>query len=297
MTRYTGGATVVGGSGPNPSDTFSLGIKMGDTNVVPSDAMSVAFAFPDTIAGQTDLLRLGLSLADTNPALSDLLLRLGFGLVDTNLAPSDVAAYAFGLTLAESNAAPTDLLRLAFTLPDVNALPTDAATAVATWRQGATTAVGSGSGWTNAANAQGLNNATLATSADTSALAAWTSALALDPYPDPDTSFSTWTIGTVKIYEYAKYTPGTLPAAGSWQLQYRLGTGTYSIAESINTVFDSKATPKVFDITATKPGGGAWTWADVNNLNTNVVYNSALAETSSAEVDAVLIEVVATSAL
>jgi hypothetical protein len=157
MTRYSGGSTVVqGGGGPNPTDAFSLGVKMTDSNVVPTDAMSVAFAFPDTIAGQTDLLQLGLSLADTNPALSDLLLRLGFGLVDSNATPTDAAAYAFGVAVSDSNAAPSDLLQLAFTLADANAAPTDARSSVASlWGTGS-----AGAGVTTPANADGKNDGT-----------------------------------------------------------------------------------------------------------------------------------------
>lgn len=154
---YGGGVTVVqGGSGPNPSDTFVLGIRFADSNATPTDATGVAFTFPDANATPSDLTRLGLTYGDVNAAATDLLLSLGVGTVDTNLAPTDVASYTFGLTLADSNAAPADATKIAFTLADANAALADARSSVASlWGTGS-----AGPGSTNPANADGPNNGT-----------------------------------------------------------------------------------------------------------------------------------------
>lgn len=285
-----------GGGGPNPTDDFFLKIIAGETIPGLTDATSMGFIFPESNPTLTDAVSLKLTSSETVPVLSDALTRLGITIGETVPAVSDAVTFLLNLALTESNAALTELLKLDLRgLGDSISAPSDAQSATATWRQGATTAASTGTNaWTSPANAQGLKDASNATSADASAIATWASALKLDPYPDPDSSFGSWTISTVKIYEYASYTPGTLPDAGSWKLQYRLSAGAYSTAESINTAFNSLTTPKVFDITAAKPGGGAWTWADLNTLNTNVIYNSAPVETSSAAVDAIEIEVVAT---
>jgi hypothetical protein len=287
---------IQGGGGPNPADDFRLRINFSESNVSPTDGVGVAFTFPETIAATTDGMKLALTFPESNLAPSEVLNKLTIVSGESNAAPTDAATFGMQYTVGETNVAPTDGAKLNIAgFADSNAAPTDGQEATATWRQGATTAASTGTNaWATPANAQGLKNATLATSADTSAIAAWSSALTLDPYPDPDSSFSSWTISTVKLYEFAKYAPGTLPDAGSWVLEYRLGTGSYAIAESINTAFDSKTTAKVFDITNLKPGGGAWTWADFNNFNARVRYISTLAETSSAEVDSIELEVVAT---
>jgi hypothetical protein len=131
--RFTDSLTVVtGGSGPNPSDAFSLGIKTADSNAAPTDAMSVAFAFPDTLPAQSDLLQLGLAVAESNPAMSDLLLRLGLGLVDSNVTPSDAYALAVAFAATDANAAPTDTASLNLKgYGDTNPAPTDTRSAVA----------------------------------------------------------------------------------------------------------------------------------------------------------------------
>lgn len=285
-----------------PTDNLvKLSINIDESNVSPVDAISLRISFPDSNTTPTDVSAIAFTLTDTNPAVNDVLTRLAITHQESNLAPTDNVSFLLQLLQNESNAAATDLLtQLSIAgLNDNNAAPTDSRSGLATWRQGATTAASTGSNaWTNPANAQGLEGvAGNATSADTSAIATWTSALTLSAYPDPDATFSSWTITSVKIVEYAQYTAGTLPAAGSWVLEYRITAGgAFTALESLNASFNSLAAPKTFDVTNTKPGGGAWTWADINAFNAQVRYNSALAETSSAAVDAIVLEVVASKA-
>jgi hypothetical protein len=74
---YGGGVTVVeGGSGPNPSDSFSLGIRTADTNTTPADTAVYTF---------------GLTLAESNATPTDPL-RIGFTMPDSSVAPTDAHA-------------------------------------------------------------------------------------------------------------------------------------------------------------------------------------------------------------
>lgn len=151
---------VVGGGGPNPSDAFSIGIRLAETNPELFDAMSLAFGFPDSLGAQSDLLQLGLALAEANPELSDLLLSIGLGLIDTSPAIDDALALAVALTLADTNATPDELTQLAIAgFDDTNVAPTDARGAIAKfWGTGS-----AGAGVTNPTNANAPNNGTTAT--------------------------------------------------------------------------------------------------------------------------------------
>jgi hypothetical protein len=163
MTRYSGGgATVVqGGGGPNPTDGFSLGVKIGDSNVVPTDTLGVAFTFPDANATVSDLASLGLVYTDTNLSTADLLLALGLGATDTIALPTDAASYAFGFSATDANTAPTETAALNLKgYGDTNAAPTDTKSSVAQFFLSASAGT---SHVTSPANANGKNDGTSST--------------------------------------------------------------------------------------------------------------------------------------
>lgn len=83
---------------------------------------------------------------------------LGIKVAESNANPTDAASYVLGLALADTSAAPSDLLQIGFTLPDSIAAPTDAYSSVGIlWGTGS-----AGAGVTTPANADGPNNATTA---------------------------------------------------------------------------------------------------------------------------------------
>lgn len=290
--RFTDSITITSGGGPNPTDSFSLQLVVADTVPATTDATSFGFTFPETVPEQSETVRLGLTFEDTVAAVTDALVSLGIGAADTVDIATDLATFLINLSLSDTIGAQSETVSLAFTLPETVPVQTEERTATATFREGATTAASTGTHpWVNPTNAQGLNGVGgNATSSDTNAINTHSSALTLDPYPDPVSDFSSWTITSVTVSEYASYTPGVLPAAGSWILQWRIGTGTYTNLESLNAAFNSLTTPKVFDITA----GIAGSWANLDGFNARVLYISGLAETSSAAVDAIVLTVVAT---
>jgi hypothetical protein len=148
---------IIGGSGPNPSDAFSLGVRAADTSAAPTDAASFAFTFPDSSATPSDLVKLGLTYGDTNAELADLLLRLGLGLTDTISLPTDAATFAMNLAQADTVAAQTETAKLNIRgLGDSNTVPTDTRSAlVKLWGSGS-----AGTGVTSPANADGPNSGT-----------------------------------------------------------------------------------------------------------------------------------------
>jgi hypothetical protein len=107
---------IIGGSGPNPSDVFSIALAMGDTSPALTDAMNVGFTFPDTIAAQLDALLLRFTFPDTVPALIDALVTLRIAIGDTN--PALTEAISLGITFSDTIAALTETVKLAFTLAD-----------------------------------------------------------------------------------------------------------------------------------------------------------------------------------
>lgn len=84
-TAPVGGSS--GGGGPNPTDAFSLGVKVADSNTAPTDSASF-------------LLRL--SQADSNLAPSDALSLNIKGLGDTNPAPTDGVSVTVRVWLSAS---------------------------------------------------------------------------------------------------------------------------------------------------------------------------------------------------
>jgi hypothetical protein len=174
IREFTGADTVdsqfVPATGDGPpggfTDAFSLGIKLADSNAAPTDAAAytLALALADTLGAQSDAALLNLlGLADLNAAQIDTLLLNLQGLGDTNVTPGEallLALAGFGDTVA----AQSELLKLGFPAPDFadeSPAPTETHTCdVASWGTSTTTA---GTAPTNAANATGVNNGTLAT--------------------------------------------------------------------------------------------------------------------------------------
>jgi hypothetical protein len=109
---------IIGGSGPNPSDAFSIALAIADTSPALSDAMNVGFTFPDTIAAQLDALLLRFTFPDTVPGLTDALTTLRITIGDTVSAQSE--AISLGITFPDTIAALTETVKLAFTLADTN---------------------------------------------------------------------------------------------------------------------------------------------------------------------------------
>lgn len=276
-----------------PSDNLvSLQITHSDTNSVPSDNVSLSVTFLDTVATQSDTVTLRLTFPETNVAPVDEFGSLQIAHSESNAVLIDASTFNINFLASDSGATPTDTHRLSINgLGDSNAAPTDTQRGTSTWAQGATTSASTGTNaWTNPANAQGLVDTTLAIATDPSAIANFSGILTLSPYPNPDTTFSSWTISQVLVREYARYLPGLVPGEGSWVLEYRLdGTSAYTILESLNVTFDSRTTPKNFDIT-TAIGG---VWANVNGFNARCRFICGVVEQGSAEVDAVVLEVIA----
>lgn len=155
--RFTDSITIGGGGGgPNPTDSFTIGIRVADTVPGATDSLSVAFSFPDTVPAVTDAASLLLVFDDIVAAVTDALLRLGIGIADTVPIANDVATFAMQLALSDTVPAVNDAVTLRFTLPDTVGLPSDARTSLGrAWLSGS-----AGSGVTNPGNADGPNNGT-----------------------------------------------------------------------------------------------------------------------------------------
>lgn len=98
----------------------------------------------------------------TLPAFTDAF-GLKFNFVDSNAVPTDAASFRLNLALADSNAAPTDALKLDLRgLGDTNSAPTDSQSfLLRTWLSATT--MNSTNGVTSPSNADGQNNAAVAT--------------------------------------------------------------------------------------------------------------------------------------
>lgn len=164
-----------------------------------------------------------------------------------------------------------------------------------TLNQGATTATSTGAqAWPNPANAQGKKDSTVATIADNSPVAAVNGTLILDPYPDPISDLSNYTVQSVKVRYFAQLAHGAV-AGATLSLDWRVGTEPYVNLETIGptggSAFNSLTTPKIFDIT----GDRAWTWEDLNSFNIRVVFSSTPAGVNNnASIDAIELEIIAT---
>lgn len=277
-----------------PSDQLAL-LRLAFAESIPMvvDDVSLRVAYAESSQAPTDNLRLNITgMGDSVAAPSDTLALLRVQFSDTNSAPSDAARFDITARYDDSSSAPTDDLRLTVRgLGDVNTAPTDAQSGRATWIHGATTAASGGAqAWGTPANAQGLADGALASIVDNNALAASSGLLNLDPYPDPPTNLGSWTIQSVRLLLYASGASGTL-GLPSRVIRWRLGTGAYVDLETITASFDGLVTPRTYDITSAR----AWTWADINNLNTQLSFTSALAATGNTfNVDAFVVEVIAT---
>jgi hypothetical protein len=156
-----------GGAPPGGfTDAFSLGIKLPDSNTAPTDAAAytLALALADALGAQSDAALLNLlGLADLNAAQIDTLLLNLKGLGDTNVTPGEALLLAIA-GLGDTVAAQTETAQIGFPAPDFadsSPAPTEASTCdVTSWGTSTTTA---GTAPTNAANATGINNGTLAT--------------------------------------------------------------------------------------------------------------------------------------
>ena len=288
---------IQGGSGPNPTDAFSVKFVFPETSTAPTDSVVVAFSFPETVAAQTDGVLLKFSHSDSTAAPTDNVSLLKITSFDTTPAQSDVFTANISYTATDTNTAATDSLKLNITLGDTTTAPNDSRSGSLTWVGGSAAATSSGAnGWTTPANAQGdTANTTVATFSDASALAAAAGILTLESYSNPDSSYSAWTITKVEIVEYASYTAGVkVGGADGWVLEGRISTGAYSIIQTTRVSFSNLTTPVVFDITSARPGGGSWTWTDITNWNMKLTYDSQVTETSSGSVDTVVLRVTAT---
>lgn len=293
QVHLPGGGT--GPGGPGIADAFVLRFSFPDANGEPVDALAVAMVFPDTIAGQDETVVIRFVLPDTVPLTSDLLTRLQIAIDDSIPAITDSASFNVRASFAEANNPITDGLGLLILgLGDSNTAPTDGRSAQVLWVAGATTAVSSGAqAWATPANAQGGVDGTLATATDNNALAAVNASLNLDPYPDPPATVRSLAIVRVRLLLYASGTSGTL-GLPTRTAKYRLGTGAYTDLESWTAAHNDLTIPRAYDITAAR----AWTWADIDAINTQATFASALAATqNNFAIDAFLIEVTATLTL
>lgn len=272
---------VVGGSGPNPSDAFSIGLRLAESNTVPADAMSVAYTFPELIAAQADAVSFRLSFPETAPAQVDALGQLRMIVADTNGALSDSPAFTIRPTYGDTNAAPTDTFSPRLQLSETNAAPTDGRSATLTWTQGATTATQTGN-WTNPANAQGTNNGTNATLSD-AATNSNAGTLSLSAYPDAPADLQTWTVISVRLFSYHAVT-GWTGVGNQLLIQYDVGAG-FVTAATITANENFASTPRQFDL-------GALTWTQINALQVQFAYTAGLiANAATINVDAVHLQV------
>lgn len=152
--RFSGGGSVSVGS-ENPTDSFTITIRISETNLAPADATSFAFTFNDTIASLTDALALRFTFADVNVAPTDSLLGLRITFSDTNASPADASTFVLNFLTSDTIGLPADAIKLSFSFADAVALPVDGRDSLAYfWLSGS-----AGSGVTNPANANGSNDA------------------------------------------------------------------------------------------------------------------------------------------
>ena len=286
---------IVSGSGPNPTDAFSIAFALGETNAKPTDAMAVAFSFPDTVPGQVEAASFRLAFPDLNPALLDALTQLRLTIGDTNLAVTDSPAFTLRNTYNDAVPAQSDSQALRVSgWGDTTVPPTDTRQATATFTGYATT-VPTATNWTNPANAQGAPDTAYARLTD-SATAAVSGTLVTTAITDAPADLTSWTITKVEVIYYYQ-TTNFVGLDNLLSFQWRTTVGTWVVAweELANANFLSAASGgRVIDIT-NEPTVQPWTWAKINGMDMRAVYTSGtLTNTVTIDVNSFAIRVTAT---
>jgi hypothetical protein len=286
---------IVSGSGPNPTDAFSIAFALGETNAKPTDAMAVAFSFPDTVPGQVEAASFRLAFPDLNPALLDALTQLRLTIGDTNLAVTDSPAFTLRNTYNDAVPAQSDSQALRVSgWGDTTVPPTDTRQATATFTGYATT-VPTATHWTNPANAQGAPDTAYARLTD-SATAAVSGTLVTTAITDAPADLTSWTITKVEVVYYYQ-TTNFVGLDNLLSFQWRTTVGTWVVAweELANANFLSAASGgRVIDIT-NEPTVQPWTWAKINGMDMRAVYTSGtLTNTVTIDVNSFAIRVTAT---